>query len=109
MTKIFSTRQALRLANALRDKNIEVITEYWDGHKHIDIFIPSAKLNIEVDGLQHYFRSSQITADFKREYFSTQNGFYTLHIPNFLVKMYLSRVVHAITEVVLKANETSKS
>ncbi len=100
MPKIFSTKAALKLIIELRKRNIYLLAEYWDGHKHIDIFIPEAKLNIEVDGLQHFIRPSQILADFKRRYYSDKNGFQTIHIPNFLVMIHAKNVAKAIDEII---------
>jgi predicted alpha/beta hydrolase family esterase/very-short-patch-repair endonuclease len=96
------TRQALDLATALRKRNIELETEHYDGHKHVDIYIPSAKLNIEIDGLQHYTEPSQIIADFKREYYSDKEGFSTFHITNQLIETHLNQIADAIDEVVRK-------
>jgi very-short-patch-repair endonuclease len=105
MPKREPSQFALALGAALQDKKIEHSLEHWDGHKHVDIFIPSAKLNIEIDGLQHYTKSSQIISDFEREYYTDKDGFHTLHIPNELIQTHLSEIANAITKVV-KANLT---
>ncbi|MDB4940161.1 MAG: hypothetical protein JWO40_586 [Candidatus Doudnabacteria bacterium] len=100
MPKIFRTKQALRLAIALRKRNINLLTEHWDGYKHVDIYIPEIKLNIEVDGLQHYLNPTQILVDFKREHYSDQAGSSTLHIPNFLIVTHLNKIANAIARLV---------
>lgn len=94
-----STVQAEKLYKALRDRNIFCKLEDWDGDKHIDISIPWAKIDIEVDGLYHFFEPKQIIADFDRSYWSIINDNYdTIHIPNFIIDNYLDRVADAITE-----------
>jgi very-short-patch-repair endonuclease len=60
--------------------------EKFDGFKHIDIAIPEAKVNIEVDGSHHNYSTKQALADLKRTYHSFLKGYLTLRIPNSLVK-----------------------
>ena len=43
------------------------MVELHDGHKHIDLTIPKAKINVEVDGIQHLTNADQIVADLSRE------------------------------------------
>lgn len=100
--KKYSTQQAKALCNALENRGIKVIPEHWDGHKHIDIYIPQAKIYIEVDGLQHLTNSNQMLADFKREFYSTKEGFYTLHIPNGVLMKDLDQIADAIAILVKK-------
>ena len=53
----------------------------------MDIRIPDAKVDIEVDGLQHSITKEQALKDLKRAYYSYKNeGYITLHIPNILVR-----------------------
>ncbi len=85
---------------ALREKGISLEFEHWDGHKHVDIFIPSAGLCIEVDGPKHYTDVEQILRDLKREHYSDVEGLSTMHVPNEIVNTYFGRVVDAIAEVV---------
>ncbi len=61
----FPTKEALLLKHALEQKGIRVLKELDDGHKTIDLAIPKAKLNIEVDGIQHLTDPNQIVADLK--------------------------------------------
>lgn len=100
MSKLEPTKYALALALALENRNIEFSLEHWDGHKHVDICIPAAKINIEIDGLQHYENPRQIIADFNRESYSDKDGFYTLHIPNEIVRNHLAEIALAIEKVV---------
>jgi hypothetical protein len=50
MTNITSTKQCIDLIQALEKRNIKVIPEYWDGHKHVDIYIPENEMYIEIEG-----------------------------------------------------------
>lgn len=98
-----------KLAAALRDKGIIFEQQYWDGYKHIDIFVKSAKLNIEIDGIQHLTEPAQIISDFNREYWADKNGYYTLHIPNRAIESDdFEKIVNAIVEVVFKVAEKLK-
>ncbi len=96
------TKYSRLLYGALAKRGIESITEYPDGHKTIDIAIPSAHLYIEVDGVQHLNNPTQIITDFKRDYYSEREGFYTLHIHNDDIKNHLNSIADAIAEVVRK-------
>jgi very-short-patch-repair endonuclease len=98
--KTYSTQQAQALCKALEKRGINVKPEHWDGHKHVDIHIPIANINIEVDGLQHLIDPKQILSDFKREYFSDIHNLNTLHITNEVLMKHLDLIADAITEVV---------
>ena len=99
MPNIIPTKQTMSLVHALEEQGLDVKTEYWDGHKHIDIFIPEARMYIEIDGLQHFVNPDQIIADFEREYYSSKDGFYTIHITNQLIEEHLIQIATAITRV----------
>jgi len=94
------TTQMRRLSEELKRRGIIIELNYWDGHKHIDIFIKDARLSIEIDGLQHLTDSEQIRADFKRECYSCKDGVDTLHMPNELLKNHFEYIVNALVEVV---------
>ncbi|MFH0891631.1 MAG: DUF559 domain-containing protein [Candidatus Falkowbacteria bacterium] len=96
-----SSPQAKKLYNALIRRNIECEKEKWDNHKHIDISIDRAKIYIEIDGDYHYTSSRQIEADFNREYYSSQDGYRTIHIPNSLIDRKLRHVANAIEQVAM--------
>lgn len=53
MSNTIPTESELLLINTLRKRGLEVISQYWDGYKHVDIYVPEARLYIEVDGMQH--------------------------------------------------------
>ncbi|OAV65600.1 hypothetical protein Barb7_03013 [Bacteroidales bacterium Barb7] len=81
-----TTNEAITLYFTLKQKGIPAELEKYDGHKHIDIAIVNARLNIEVDGGHHNYSSKQALADLQRTYFSLQKGYYTIRIPNSLIK-----------------------
>lgn len=80
-----TTEETIRLYFALKERGVPAKMEKFDGFKQIDIAIPDAKVNIEVDGLHHNFNSSQALSDLKRTYFSFLKGYFTLRIPNSLI------------------------
>ncbi len=94
------TKQVDYLNQALTDRGIKTKVEYWDGHKHIDIAILSARIYIEIDGLHHYTDPKQIEADFKRNHFSDGDDFETIHITNQLIDKHLEAIAEAISRVV---------
>jgi very-short-patch-repair endonuclease len=96
------TPEAKTLFDALTQQGVFAEMEHWDGHKHVDIFVPSAKLYIEVDGLTHFLRPQQIASDFMRDHYSDDDGFHTFRIPNAVVKENLQGVVKAICTVIKK-------
>jgi very-short-patch-repair endonuclease len=81
-----ASSEALQLYIALRQKGISAELEKWDGFKTIDIAVTSAKVNIEVDGMQHHYNTEQALADLKRTFHAFQKGYLTLRIPNTLVR-----------------------
>ncbi len=80
-----TSQETIRLYFALKQRNVPAQLEKYDGHKQIDIAIPEAKVNIEVDGAHHNFNVNQARADLKRTYYSFLKGYLTLRIPNSLV------------------------
>lgn len=79
-----TTFETIRLYFALKKRGVPAQMEKFDGYKHIDIAIPEAKVNIEVDGRQHH-DNRQALADLKRTFHSFVKGYFTLRIPNSLV------------------------
>jgi very-short-patch-repair endonuclease len=92
------TKEATDLKEALEKQGVRVLVELHDGHKHIDLAIPKAKINIEVDGIQHLTNPHQILTDLNRGYYSHQNGFNTLHIPNEMIRLHLKEISEALAE-----------
>lgn len=99
MSNVTPTGQVHLLADALRQRGIEVKLEHWDGHKHVDIAILDASIYIEIDGLHHFTNPVQIKADFKRTHFSDSAHFDTVHIPNELIDEHVERIADAIAHV----------
>lgn len=104
-----STKRTLELVSELEKRGLEVKLEHWDGHKHVDIFIPAVGMYIEIDGLPHYVNSAQIIRDLQRDHFSNSEGFFTKHIPNELVENHLSAVADAIADVVKRRGIMARS
>ena len=98
--KFLITPQTRNLFEVLTEKGIKARLEYTDGHKHVDIAILSARMFIEVDGMQHFMDSEQILRDFKRDHFSDGDDFATFRIPNIVLEHQLEEVAQAIVEVV---------
>lgn len=92
------TKEASDLKKAIEKHGVRVLVELHDGHKHIDLTIPRAKLNVEVDGIQHLTNSEQIVADLSRGYYSHKNGFDTMHIPNEMIRLHLEEISGALAE-----------
>ncbi|MBN1176033.1 DUF559 domain-containing protein [Candidatus Woesearchaeota archaeon] len=91
--------EAKKLWQALRKKGFRAFYEKWDGHKTIDIAIPEVKMNIEVDGGQHNFNPKQALADLKRTYYSFNKGYFTLRIPNSLIRNHFDEALNLIVEI----------
>jgi very-short-patch-repair endonuclease len=100
MPSKFPTEHAARLAEALGLRGVLVEEEHYDGHKHVDIYIPAGNLYIEVDGVPHYTRPDQLIADFHRDYFSFKEGFFTKHITNESIDTHLDKIADAIAQIV---------
>ena len=105
------TPQAIKLKRELEKLGIKVLAEVNDhDQKHIDLAIPSARINIEVDGRQHYEDPFQIMSDLGRTHFSDDEGFSTIHIPNVFIDSDkdLPRVAEALAEAALMIEERLK-
>jgi very-short-patch-repair endonuclease len=99
MPKPQPTKEALALVEALKERGVYAETEHWDGHKHIDIFVPSLKLYIEVDGIRHDISALQIATDLKRDHYSNRGMFYTKRFSNHAVVWHLNAIADAIAEI----------
>lgn len=93
-----STPLARKLYDALKKQGVPAKLELYDGHKHIDIAIPEAKVNIEVDGGHHNYDYKQALSDLKRTYYSFKKGYLTLRIPNSLLINHFDETVDYIVE-----------
>lgn len=92
------TTEAYALREALQKRGLKVLIELHDGFKTVDLALPKAKLNIEVDGIYHLTSAKQILSDISRGYFSSQKGFHTIHIQNEMIHSHLEEIADALTE-----------
>lgn len=100
MVKNEPTKKTIVLNNALRAVGIETVLEHFDGHKHVDIYIPKGKIYIEIDGAHHYTDAYQMVTDFVRDHHSDDDGFHTLRIPNEVVDKQAIKIARAIRKIV---------
>jgi len=96
------TPQAIKLHEALKERGIHNELEPFDGHKHVDISIPSAKLNLEIDGKYHLTDPEHLFRDLERDSFSHKKGISTIRIPNYFVDRHLPELADSIVEVARK-------
>jgi len=95
-----STTETQKLCFALQGQGVKALIDFFDGYKHIDIAIPEAKLNIEVDRVHHNINSKKALSNLKRTYSSFKNGYFTLRIPNSLVRNNFKECVDLVMEIV---------
>ncbi|MCW3071121.1 MAG: hypothetical protein JWO44_1011 [Bacteroidetes bacterium] len=100
-----ATEEAISLYFALRQRGVPAQLEKSDGFKTIDIAVPHAKVNIEVDGGHHNYNSKQAMSDLKRTLFSYKKGYSTLRIPNSLAKHDLNQAADLITEFLIESRK----
>ena len=93
------TPESLKLSRALTNLEVEHTLEAYDGHKHVDIAIESAKLYIELDGSQHGFSSKQMLADDERDKHSLKAGYATKRIPNSWVNGNVDKLALSIARL----------
>lgn len=103
MPNITPTRHCQSLIEALQKRGVELQIEHWDGHKHVDIYIPKDNLYIEIDGMHHITKPERIISDFNRDYFSFKDGFFTKHITNEALETHLEDIADAIAHVARNA------
>ncbi len=99
MSNIKPTEEELILNKALNELGIETKLQHWDGHKHIDIFIPEGKIYIEVDGVNHFTDVRQIMSDFQRDHYSDDDGFHTLRIPAETIPKQVHGIARALKKI----------
>ena len=97
-----STDEARRLYLSLKRRGVPAELEKYDGYKTIDIAVVDARVNIEVDGHQHISNPSQALSDLKRTYHSLHQGYFTLRIPNTLIRENLEETADYITTFLLE-------
>ena len=92
------TQEEKDLKKALENLGVYVLSQVPDGHKHIDLAIPDAKINIEVDGPKHLTDPNQIVKDLLRSHYSDDLGYFTIHIPNDYIHSDLEKIAKALAE-----------
>lgn len=92
------TKYAFLLMSALKKLKVHFRSESFDGYKHVDIVIPSSKIDIEVDGRQHSTDAKQIISDLTRSHNSSVEGFDTIHVTNHDIYENVGGVASAIAE-----------
>ena len=95
-----STPETLKLHDALRQRGVHSFIDKWDGHKHIDIAIPESMINIEIDGIQHNTSPQQALADLNRTYYSYKKGYFTLRIPNSLIRTNFENCLDLVLKII---------
>jgi hypothetical protein len=103
-----ATDEAIDIYFALKQRGVPAKLEKSDGFKTIDIAVPHAKVNIEVDGGHHNYSAKQAMSDLKRNLHSFKKGYYTLHIPNSLAKNNLEATADLITEFLIESRNRKK-
>jgi very-short-patch-repair endonuclease len=104
-----STAEARELYLSLKRRGVPAELEKFDGHKTIDIAVVDARVNIEVDSHQHISNTKQALSELKRTYFSFQQGFLTLRIPNALIREKLEETADYITTFLLENKHKIRS
>ncbi len=98
-----ATNEARILFFALLKRGIRVHVEKFDGFKHIDLAIPTAMVNIEIDGMHHSYNSRQALSDLQRTLYSFKKGYLTLRIPNALIHNNLNQTVKHVEEFIYES------
>jgi very-short-patch-repair endonuclease len=103
------TRPAQRFYDALRSRGVNCILEAPDGHKHVDISIPEAKIYVEIDGEHHLTDPKQMEADFERDHYSHNDGYDTRRYTNKQINENLDKFADALAEVVRRRKNKFQS
>ncbi len=90
------TKEAKELKDQLVKRGVKVYLELNDGYKRVDLALPEAKLNIEVDGLHHLTDPLQIVKDLSRGYYSSKRGYHTMHIPNEMLRNHMKDIADGL-------------
>jgi very-short-patch-repair endonuclease len=104
--QIGQTSQARLLWAALKERGIDAITEYDDGHKRVDLAVLPAKMYIEVDGSQHNWDVQQVISDLKRDNYSDHEGFRTARISNQAIKADINAIADELAKQIRERQET---
>jgi very-short-patch-repair endonuclease len=94
-----STKHERMLFDALIKDGVPAVLGYNDGYKTVDIAVPTVKLYIEVDGIQHFTDPRQILSDLQRNHFSDGDDFRTFYATNQLVEKHCTEIARALAAV----------
>ena len=97
------TQEENDLKKALEKLGVRVLSQVKDQYepgkyKTIDLAIPDAKINIEVDGPKHLTNAHQIVTDLMRSHYSDDKGYFTIHIPNEFIHSDLPKISKALAD-----------
>ena len=101
-----SAKYANRLYFTLKALKVDAQLAHWDGYKTIDIYIEKSRLHIEVDGDHHNLSDAQALADLQRTYYAFKDGFFTLRIPNSLIKKRMKDATNLILHIIELLDQT---
>lgn len=103
------TATEIALEKQLEEDGLEVVPQFHDGHKRVDLRVRDAKVDIEVDGLHHLTNPFQINKDLNRSHYSHREGYETLHVQNRDVRSHLKTIARAITRALKFRTKRIKS
>jgi hypothetical protein len=103
-----ATDESIALYFALKERGVPALLEKSDGFKTIDIAVPHAKVNIEVDGGHHNYSAKQAMSDLQRTLYSFKKGYSTLRIPNSLAKYDMEKAADLITDFLIESRDRRK-
>ncbi len=93
------TRYAEKVGNWLINAGWDIEYEYFDGYKHVDIYVKEAEAYIEVDGYHHKTNYKQRSSDKKRDRYSKEDGITTIRIYNYEVKYDFEKTMREVDEI----------
>jgi very-short-patch-repair endonuclease len=96
-----ATKETINLYLLLKQKDLHVELEKYDGHKTTPITATDARVNIEVDGSQHNSDPFVALSDLQNTCSDFRNGYLTLRIPKTLIKKHLRETAYYIFQFLL--------
>lgn len=95
-----ASSHALKMYDALKKKGVDCELEPYTLHKHVDISIKNAKLNIGIDGEHHSLDPEQLHLDLISDENSLKEGFATKHYTLREIDENLEGIADTLAEVV---------
>ncbi len=95
-----ASSHALKMYDALKKRGIDCELEPYTVHKHVDISIKNAKLNIGIDGEHHSLDPEQLHLDLISDENSLKEGFATKHYTLRDIDDNLEGIADTLAEVV---------